>query len=245
MHLLLLSHSQHSEASYHNMTVGRLPSIEGGIQPTIVDAKGDLIAAVAADTPARIAVGANDTVLTADSTTATGLKWATPASGGAGNIVQIATGSCSGASVTISGLSSYTDLYLMVSDVLNNTASGRMYFRINGNTGSNYVQTSTTFPQTGNYNWYGNYTDTQGWLAGSFAIDRTTSGSAQYLSLSNCKNAGFTNYQVSSGYYTSPGATNNVENTDGIYKVAETVSSISFYNVGGTFTAGTYTLWGA
>jgi hypothetical protein len=63
------------------MTVGRIPSIEGGIQPTIVDAKGDLITAVAADTPARIAVGANDTVLTADSTTATGLKWATPASG--------------------------------------------------------------------------------------------------------------------------------------------------------------------
>jgi hypothetical protein len=62
------------------MTTGRLPSVEGGIQPTIVDAKGDLITATAADTPARLAVGANDTILTADSTTATGLKWATPAS---------------------------------------------------------------------------------------------------------------------------------------------------------------------
>jgi hypothetical protein len=61
------------------MTVGRLPSIDGGIQPTIVDAKGDLITAVAADTPARLAVGTNAQVLTADSTTATGLKWATPA----------------------------------------------------------------------------------------------------------------------------------------------------------------------
>ena len=49
------------------------------IQNTIVDAKGDLITATAADTPSRLAVGANDTVLTADSTTATGLKWATPA----------------------------------------------------------------------------------------------------------------------------------------------------------------------
>ena len=52
------------------------------IQNAIVDAKGDLIAATAADTPARLAVGANGTVLTADSTEATGLKWATPASGG-------------------------------------------------------------------------------------------------------------------------------------------------------------------
>jgi hypothetical protein len=71
------------------MTTGRLPSVEGGIQPTIVDAKGDLITATAADTPARIAVGANDTVLTADSTTATGLKWATP---GGGKVVQIIQG---------------------------------------------------------------------------------------------------------------------------------------------------------
>ena len=52
------------------------------IPSTIVDAKGDIIAATAADTPARLAVGANATVLTADSTEATGLKWATPAAGG-------------------------------------------------------------------------------------------------------------------------------------------------------------------
>jgi hypothetical protein len=65
------------------MTTGRLPSVEGGIQPTIVDAKGDLITATAADTPARLAVGAtNGHILTVDSTEATGLKWAAPAGGG-------------------------------------------------------------------------------------------------------------------------------------------------------------------
>jgi hypothetical protein len=45
------------------------------IQNAIVDAKGDLIAASANDTPARLAVGANNTVLIADSAEATGLKW--------------------------------------------------------------------------------------------------------------------------------------------------------------------------
>ena len=45
------------------------------IQNAIVDAKGDLIAASAADTPARLAVGANTSVLVADSTESTGLKW--------------------------------------------------------------------------------------------------------------------------------------------------------------------------
>jgi hypothetical protein len=45
------------------------------IQNAIVDAKGDLIAASAADTPARLAVGANGETLVADSSTSTGLKW--------------------------------------------------------------------------------------------------------------------------------------------------------------------------
>jgi len=49
------------------------------VAKTIVDAKGDIIAATAADTVSKLTVGANNTVLTADSSTATGLKWATPA----------------------------------------------------------------------------------------------------------------------------------------------------------------------
>jgi len=59
-----------------------LTNANAAIAKTIVDAKGDIIAATAADAVSRLAVGANDTVLTADSTTATGLKWAAAATSG-------------------------------------------------------------------------------------------------------------------------------------------------------------------
>lgn len=50
------------------------------IQNAIVDAKGDLISATAADTPARLAVGTtNGQVLIVDSSESTGLRWQTQA----------------------------------------------------------------------------------------------------------------------------------------------------------------------
>lgn len=90
------------------------------IAKTIVDAKGDIIAATAADTVSRLAVGANDTVLTADSTAATGLKWAAPASGG--GLTLISTTTLSGATTTLSSIpQTYKFLYLIVGNVTGNT----------------------------------------------------------------------------------------------------------------------------
>ena len=63
------------------MTVGRIPSVEGGIQPTLLTTKGDIIVATGNATLVRQGVGANGTVLTADSAEADGVKWATPSSG--------------------------------------------------------------------------------------------------------------------------------------------------------------------
>ena len=63
------------------MAIGRIPEPGTGIPESIIAAKGDLLTGTANDTPAVLSVGANGTTLVADSATATGLKWAAPASG--------------------------------------------------------------------------------------------------------------------------------------------------------------------
>ncbi len=69
-----------SKASNTNMDFTWVTTDDANaIQNAIVDAKGDLIAASAADTPARLAVGNNGETLVADSSAAVGLRYsATP-----------------------------------------------------------------------------------------------------------------------------------------------------------------------
>ena len=79
------------------------------LAPTLFDAKGDILAATAADTAGKLTVGTNGQYLSADSSTATGLSWVTPAAGYSAPTLG-STSIASGATVTtISGL---TDIVL-------------------------------------------------------------------------------------------------------------------------------------
>jgi len=112
------------------------------IQNAIVDAKGDIIAASAADTPARLAVGTNGQVLVADSTAATGLKWATA---GGGDLVKITSGTFTGVS-SFSVDSAFSSTYANYKMIVVGTSGGgagtsiQIRFRTGGtdNTTSNY-----------------------------------------------------------------------------------------------------------
>lgn len=76
------------------------------INPTIVDAKGDLLVGSAADTVARLAVGTNNHVLTADSAATNGVKWA--AAGGGGKVLQVVSATTD-TQVTITSDTTYAD----------------------------------------------------------------------------------------------------------------------------------------
>jgi len=230
------------------MTVGRIPSVEGGIQPTIFDAKADLLTATAADTPARLAVGSNDQVLTADSSTATGLKWATP--GGATlNTSLITNGSTtSGTSLTLSSLTSYDQLFLSLTS-LNSSANGsRLRIRINGVTTSVYVimalenRLGSTFVGGG----FTSASQSAFYSGNNYGFkDNTSNGTL--IGLTNCKSSsGFTNVAISSTFEHFNTTDRVIYTAQNVFGSNATVSSITIdWEDGNTFSAGTYRLYGA
>jgi len=84
------------------------------IQNSIVDAKGDIISATADNTPARLAVGTNGQTLVADSTAATGLKWATPASGGKVLQVVVSTNATAFQSIKTASATDITNMSVSI-----------------------------------------------------------------------------------------------------------------------------------
>ena len=85
----------------------------GAVAKSTYTTKGDIVAATAASTISRLGVGTNGQVLTADSTAATGIKWAA-ASSGALTLIKTQTIGTTVSSVTVTGaFSSSYDNYLI------------------------------------------------------------------------------------------------------------------------------------
>jgi len=98
-------------------------------------AKGNLVVGSATNDAAVLGVGANDTVLTADSSEATGLKWGTPVSGG---MTLLQSMSLSGTSVTSSSFStSYKELKILLTNVTLSSGTNLM-MRVNSQTSGIY-----------------------------------------------------------------------------------------------------------
>jgi hypothetical protein len=69
-------------------------------QNTVIDAEGDLLVGHAADALQRLAIGSNAQVLTVDTSVDGKIKWATPAGGGGGKVLQVIYASVAGSEVS-------------------------------------------------------------------------------------------------------------------------------------------------
>lgn len=105
---------------------------------TAIDAKGDLIAGTGADTFSRLAIGTNNQILTADSAAATGMKWATPAAPATNKTFSLlSSATASGQTYTVSGLSGYDQIMLVVGGLSAN-GDWAASLRLNGDSSAIY-----------------------------------------------------------------------------------------------------------
>jgi hypothetical protein len=264
----------------HDFTWTAAPA---GIPATILDAKGDLIAATADDTPAKLTVGSNGTVLIADSSQATGLRygvdpatdlvttagdllygtgadalarlgigtagqvltvnsgetapeWASPA----GALTQLATGSLTGSSVTLSSISQgFKDLILVVRG-FQHSGNSRLALRWEGITSSTYA-----------YNWVGNSSVSSGTLNAFWVTspDAPTSSSKAFGVFKFHDYANTSTLKIVTGFSSTTTTTGTtgltmVMGQNQIDTAIDEIVMIPQPGAGHTFTGGTYFLFG-
>lgn len=228
---------------------GPIPVVTNTVATTF-DAKGDLVAGTGADTFAKLTVGANDTVLTADSTTATGLKWSALTPAYNPNYALINTGGTAltgAATITVSGISAKKHLFIIIAGGSSASANSEFSIRFNSDTAANYFQRSgvaygNSVASVDNVNIdSGNTT--------SLLVARLSNnaGSAVngVIKVSGCDSAGL---KVLDSQTASSSATANspaLYVTGGYWSGSASISSVSIISAVGNFDAGTIYVYGA
>jgi hypothetical protein len=210
------------------------------IPDAIVTTKGDLIVATGSGTVVRQGVGANGTVLTANSAQADGVEWTAPAAGG---MTLLSTTSLSGATTTISSINqTYKTLVGYVYGVTNATANG--YFRLAPNGSLSITTSQGTSSNSAMRMEVNEYIGLLGPNNLNFQIERTNADN--FFSFEIIDYAATTNYKS----FTTEGIYNSVSDgiragwSSGGISTNSAITSLVFSNVGGNLSTGTVELYG-
>lgn len=237
------------------VTTGANSGLTGGATSGTADirinttAKGSIIAGTGATTLAELTVGANNTVLTADSTTATGLKWATAAATKSYSLLNAGGTALTGAAtITVSSLSGYDNLCIVVAGASSASASSTMRIRFNSDSGTNYVVagSNAVYVSTyasGNFSRVGNISLTE------IEIGQMSSNAASTLSggllMFGSNTTGGKAYMGSWASNDAGGNNNSANTLSGLYMGTSVISSVSIISGTGNFDAGTIYIYGA
>ena len=217
-----------------------------GIPATIFDAKGDIIAATAADTASRLAVGTNGQVLTADSTAATGLKWATASAGGTANwsLVNAGGTALTGAqTITVSGISGANQVMIVFVSASCSSASSTLGIRINTDTTTKYDTYGTYVYSPATYVTGGisqNITNAAAtYIPVGVMSGDAGSAASGYCVISGGNASGIKTFQAVAGFSRSANDSQQNYIVGGLYSGTSTISSVSMYSPTSNFDAGT------
>jgi hypothetical protein len=222
-------------------TTGQVLAVSGGVPAwtttadvTPLTTKGDLFTFDTAD--ARLGVGTNGQTLVADSTASTGLKWATPASGG---MTLLASGSLTGVSTVTTATISFTgylQLYVQLIKPLPATDGATHRVRFNGDTGANYDWgLSDQITQ--------NFSETSFRLVGE--ADNATDVNFASFTMGNPVNAGYKVIECASivANQTTP-ANFRINTAPAVYNAAAAITSVTIFLSSGNWTSGDYYVYG-
>ena len=151
----------------------------------------------------------------------------------------LSTTTLSGASVTISSISSaYKDLYISVTGVTNNTGDGNLTFITNSNdTQYSFGRQWSGGPET-------NWTGSGNLVPPAVSFNRTVTGNHLFAYFPNYSLAGIARVGYVFGYYRR--GDNNAFMYFGSYGTEGTdaINELTLSNSGGNFTAGTVRIYG-
>lgn len=201
-------------------------------------AKGDLVVGSATNDAAVLGVGSNDQVLTADSSTATGLKWA---AAGGGGMTLLATLTLTGSSVTSSTFSSsYKQLFVFYKGVYLNTGQD-VNMRLNADTGSNYNYRNIVGDGSG-VNSYAGQNQTS-WRFGGADTSSTDKLKANgFVTIMNPSDTDFV-FGTCSHYRVNSGTDVQNWNSSLVYDSSAAITSVTMLT-GATFSGGTAYVYG-
>ncbi|NCX55866.1 MAG: hypothetical protein EBW87_01505 [Burkholderiaceae bacterium] len=221
---------------------GPIPVITNSFA-TAIDAKGDIVAGTGADTFARLAVGTNGQYLQADSTAATGLKWATVSASAISYSLLNAGGTAttSGSTVTISSLSGYNYLFVYFYGISTNSSGAQMTIRLNSDSTSKYTYAGLDVTKTPTIT--NAVTAVDGTTQFYFADqDNTAAGLITgWMTIDGANGTGIKKVR----YQSAGNGTGGVYRIhDGMYSGTSVISSLSIITPN-TFDAGTVYVYGA
>ena len=210
------------------------------VAKTIVDAKGDIIAATAADTVSRLAVGANGTVLTADSTEATGLKWAAASTGSNWSLLNSGGTALSGSTTTVSGISGADKIMVLVAGASSTNTSVQIRLRVN--TLSTSIYTHYWAQVAGNTSYAAtNVTGNDGVSGNAILLGFNSDNEASLfkggITISGCNSSGVKQFIHNGSGSAAGGQGHTNASGQGVINTTETITSVSLIT-SGTFDAG-------
>jgi hypothetical protein len=218
---------------------------------TTITAAGDIVVGTGSGTYDNLPIGTTNQVLTADTTVSPyKVKWAAPTSSGKSySLINTGGTALTGAgTISVSSISGYDDLVIMVLGASSASASSNVYLRLNADSGNNYrfggpmIIGGSGYDSNNFTTELGNTTSIIRLFKISTSATATGSGSAR---VSGCTTSGFKAFTAMGAGANDGGNSQRSYWYNGMYLGTSTISSVDITSDTGNFDAGTLYVYGA